>query len=117
MTTEVSKVLPWVRGGALILAAVLITARVASNGFDVFILISAVLLVALGLALRHVERHTHRPLKNYLRWLLGAVALGLVLVVLPLSLGADVLVGLILWLGLSAGGLIWVRFYERTEPR
>jgi type III secretory pathway component EscU len=112
-----AKMLPWIRGGALILAAVLLTARVASNGFDVFILISAALLVVFGLALRHVERNTERPRKNYLRWLLGAVALGLVLVVLPLSLGADVLVGLILWGGLSAGGLIWVRFYERTEPR
>lgn len=117
MTTEASKILPWVRGGALILAAVLIAARVASNGFDVFILVAAALLVAFGLALRHVERHTDRPLKNYLRWLLAAVTLGLVLVVLPLSLDADVLVGLILWIGLSVGGLIWVRFYERTEPR
>ena len=115
MTTEVSKVLPWIRGGALILAAVLITARVASNGFDLFILISAALLVVFGLALRHVERHTERPRKNYLRWLLAAMVLGLVLVVLPLSLGADVLVGLILWIGLSAAGLVWCVQYERTE--
>jgi len=111
------KVFAWIRGGALILAAVLIAARVGTHGFDLFILVSAALLVVLLLALRHVERHTRRPRKNYLRWLIGAVALGLVLVALPLSLGASVLVGAILWIGLSAAGLIWCVQYERTESR
>jgi O-antigen/teichoic acid export membrane protein len=116
MTSD-PKVFAWVRGGALILAAVLLAARVGSRGFDAFILVSAALLIAFGLALRYVERNTRRPRKNYLRWLLGAVALGLVLVVLPLSLGASLLVGSILWIGLSAAGLVWCVQYERTESR
>lgn len=114
--SENSRILSWIRWGALLLAAVLIAARVASHGFDLFILISAALLVVLGLALQYVETHMVRPRKNYLRWLLGAVTLGLILVVLPLYLGANLLVGAILWLGLSAAGLVWCVNYERTEP-
>jgi O-antigen/teichoic acid export membrane protein len=115
MTSEQWKLLSRVRAGALILAAVLVSARVASHGFDVFILVTTALLVGLGLALRYVELHTRRPLKNYLRWLLAAVALGLVLIALPFALGANLLVGSILWIGLSAAGLVWCIQYERTE--
>ncbi|WP_260581576.1 hypothetical protein [Sphingopyxis sp. PET50] len=114
--TESSRLLLWLRWGALALAAVLIAARVATHGLDRFILVSAALFVLVGLMFQYVERQTRRPLKTHLRWALASFALGLVLVLLPLALGADLLVGAILWAGLSAAGLVWSLHYERTEP-
>jgi hypothetical protein len=116
MTAGDAAVFRKLRLGALILAAVLIAVRVATHGLDLFILVAAALLAVLGVALRHVERYTRRPQKNYLRCLLASVALGLVLVALPIYLDADVLVGLILWAGLSAAVFAWCVNYERTEP-
>jgi len=114
--TQGTKVLFWIRWGALLLGAVLIAARVATHGLDLFLLLSAASLAIVGLALHHVEERTRRPLKTHLRWALASVTLGLVLVVLPFILAADVLIGLILWVGLSAAGLVWAIYYERTEP-
>lgn len=116
MTPGDAAILPKVRLVATILLAIMVAARVVTHGLDLFIVVSAVLLAALGAALHYVERHTVRPRKNYWRWLVGAIALGLVLVLMPLVLGANLLVGLILWLGLSAAGLAWCIVYERTEP-
>ncbi|MDO9367151.1 MAG: hypothetical protein Q7T68_01140 [Sphingopyxis sp.] len=84
-----------------------------------FDLLSAVLIAALilfAIAIPYIEA-TERPLKNYLRTGLAVAIVGLALIGMPLIMGSGFLVGLILWIGLSVGGLIWVRFYERTEPR
>jgi hypothetical protein len=115
--TQQARMLFWIRWGALLLGAVLIAARVASHGLDLFILVSTALLAIVALALQYTERRTQRPLKTYLRWGLASFTLGLVLVVLPLLLAADIRIGLILWLGLAAAGLVWAIHYERSEPR
>ena len=111
-----STILAWIRWGALILGAVLITARVVTHGLDLFILVAAALFVLIGLALQAIETRTKRPVKTHLRWALATLALGLLLVALPFALGANVIVGAILWIGLSAAGLVWALYYERTEP-
>jgi|GEM_PF-3946159 len=116
MTERSAAILPKVRLGALILAAVLIAARVVTHGLDLFILISTALLVLVGLALMLVEERTRRPLRTYLRCALASITLGLLLIVLPLYLQANLLVGLILWVGLSAALAVWCLHYERTEP-
>ncbi len=113
---ENAKPLLWIRLGALILAAVLITVRIVTNGLDLFILVATALLILIGLALQAIERRTRRPLKTHLRWALASVALGLLLVAMPFALSADVIVGAILWIGLSAAGLVWAVYYERSEP-
>ena len=114
--TQDTRVLFWIRWGALLLGAALIAARVASHGLDLFLLVSAASLAIVGLALHYVEERTQRPLTPHMRWALASVSVGLVLVVLPFVLAADVLIGLILWIGLSAAGLVWSIYYERTEP-
>ena len=114
--TERATMLAWIRWGALLLGAVLITARVVTHGLDLFILVTAALFLLAGFALQAIETRTVRPWKTHLRWALAAVALGLLLVVMPFALGANVIVGAILWVGLSAAGLVWALYYERTEP-
>ena len=115
--SERPTVLAWIRWGALILGAVLITARVVTHGLDLFILVAAALFVLIAVALQAVETRTRRPVKTHLRWVLATLTFGLLLVFLPLLLGANVIVGAILWFGLSAAGLVWALYYERTEPR
>jgi uncharacterized membrane protein HdeD (DUF308 family) len=77
---------------------------------------SIVLLVGLVFAIQHIELRTQRPRKTYLRWVLAVAVLGLALVVMPLAIGAGIAIGLILWVGFSATGFVWVWYYERTEP-
>ncbi len=87
------------------------------DGVDMFGAALIAILIALGFAAEFVETRTQRPLKNYLRVALGSLALGLVLLVMPLVMGSGILIGLILWSGVSLAGLIWCVHYERTEPR
>jgi hypothetical protein len=110
------KVLRWIRWGSLLLAAALVATRNGTHGFVQFILMLAASWAIIGFALYYIEKSTKRPVKTYLRWGLASFTLGLLLVVLPFASGADVLTGLILWLGFSAAGLVWTVYYERSEP-
>ena len=114
--TERPTVLAWIRWGALILSMVLITTRVGTHGLDRSILVSAVFFVLFGGAFLVIETRTRRPVQTHLRWGLATVALGILLVALPLLGGMNAIVGAILWIGLSAAGLVWALYYERTEP-
>lgn len=105
-----------IRSAAWIVAAVFLCAQLARHGIDPFVLVSAALLVLIGLGLEYIETRALRPRKTYLRWGLAALVLALVLMALPLYLGANLLVGAILWFGLSAAGLVLCVQYERTEP-
>ena len=74
------------------------------------------LLVVVGFAAQHVETRTERPRKTYLRWALGVAVLGLAFVAMPLAIGAGIVIGLMLWTGFAAAGLVWAVYYERSEP-
>lgn len=71
----------------------------------------------LGLAFEYVEHNTIRPGKSYWRTALGAIFLGLILLLMPLAMGAMMWIGWILWFALTGAALTWVIYYERTEPR
>jgi len=105
------------RNAVWLAAAVLFLLNFVQRGIDLFSIILTAIVVALGFAVEHVETQTRRPLKNYLRVALASFALGLVLVAMPLLMGAGIWIGLILWAGLSGAALFWCVYYERTEPR
>jgi len=117
MTRERAGTLSRIRLAAWTVAAIFLAAQLARYGIDLFVLVSSALIVLIGLTLQHIEERADRPLKSYLRWSLASFALGLVLIALPLYLEANLVVGAILWLGLSFAGLLWCVQYERTEPR
>ncbi|WP_144036797.1 hypothetical protein [Sphingopyxis witflariensis] len=109
--------LGWVRYAAWICVVVAVAAFYSPRrDFDLLSAASIAALILFAIALPHVEK-TPRPLKNYLRAGLGVAALALVLIAMPLLMGAELWLGLILWAGLSTALLAWVYFYERTEPR
>lgn len=95
-------------------AAIFAALHLLHNGIDPFSIGSIIVLILFGFALQYVEK-TRRPLKNYLRVALGAAALALVLIGMPLRMGTQIWIGLILWVGLVGAMLAWVHFYERTE--
>ena len=96
-------------------AAIFAALHLLRNGIDPFSIGSIVALILLGVALQYVES-TRRPRKNYLRAALGAAVLALVLIGMPLRMGTQISIGLILWVGLAGAILAWVHFYERSEP-
>lgn len=85
-------------------------------GFALGLLITAI-LIATGIALWWIETRATRGNRNYLRCALAIFLGAWVLVGLPLRLGINPLVGVLLWAGMAAALLAWVYFYERTEPR
>lgn len=97
-------------------AVVLFLLNFLRLGIDFFSIALAAIVVALGFAIDHVETHSRRPLKNFLRVVLASFALALVLIVMPVMMGAGLWIGLILWTALSAAALVWCVHYERTEP-
>jgi hypothetical protein len=97
-------------------ATVLFLLNFLRQGIDLFSIALTAVIVALGFAVEQVEMQTRRPLRNFLRTLLASFALALVLIVMPVMMGAGLWIGLILWAALSGGGLAWCIFYERTEP-
>lgn len=97
-------------------ATVLFLLNFFRQGVDFFSIALTAIIVALGLAVEHVETQTRRPLKNFLRVALASFALGLVLILMPVMMGAGLWIGLILWTALSGGALVWCIYYERTEP-
>lgn len=103
------------------LVAAVLAVQLIGNRTDAFAIgwaaATAAVLILLGLAVQYVELWTVRPAKSFLRLALASLTSGLLLVAMPLLLGAQFWVGLILWLGLSVAGLIWCLYYERTEPR
>jgi hypothetical protein len=102
------------------LAAAALAVQLIGNRADVFAIgwaaAAAAVLILLGFAVQYVELRTVRPVKSFLRLALASFSTGLLLIAMPLLLGAQFWVGLILWLGLSFAGLIWCLHYERTEP-
>ena len=125
MTTEPGETAkaaaPGWRKGLWLVALVLLGLQLLRDRSDavalVLVLFASIgLFVALAFAAHHVETQTRRPRKSWLRWLLAVAVLALVLVVMPFALGADIVVGLILWVGFAVVGLAWAYFYERTEP-
>ena len=105
------------RNAVWLAAVVLFLLNFLHQGIDVFDIVLTAIVVALGFVVEHVETRTQRPLKNYLRVALASFALGLVLVAMPLLMGAGIWIGLLLWTGLSGALLFWCIHYERTEPR
>lgn len=97
-------------------ATVLFLLNFLRHGIDLFSIALTAILVALGLAVERVEMETQRPLRNFLRVALVSFALGLVLILMPVMMGAGLWIGLILWAALSGGALVWCVHYERTEP-
>jgi hypothetical protein len=109
------RVMRW-RNAVWLAAVVLFLLNFIRHGIDLYSLALTAIAVAIGFAIEHVETQTRRPLKNYLRVALASFALGLVLVAMPLLMGAGIWIGLILWAGLSGAALFWCVYYERTEP-
>lgn len=97
-------------------AAVLFLLNFVRRGTDLYSVALTAIVVALGFGIEYVETQTRRPLKNFLRVALASFAVGLVLVAMPLLMGAGIWIGLILWIGLSGAALFWCIHYERTEP-
>ena len=97
-------------------AAVLFLLKVLRQGVDLFSIALTAIVVALGFAIDHVEQHSRRPLRNFLRVALASFALALVLIVMPVMMGAGLWIGLILWTALSGAALVCCVYYERTEP-
>ncbi|MDK2761137.1 MAG: hypothetical protein KYX64_07235 [Sphingopyxis sp.] len=102
-------------------AAILLAWQIYAGGGEATARIAAALgatalLVALGFAVQYVEQRTERPRRTYLRWAYAAAVLAIVLVAMPLAIGAGFIVGVMLWTGFSAAGLAWAISYERTEP-
>ncbi|WP_447758047.1 hypothetical protein [Sphingopyxis fribergensis] len=97
-------------------ASVLFLLNFLRHGIDLFSIALTAIVVALGFAIEYVEMQTRRPQRNFLRVALASFALALVLIVMPLMMGAGLWIGLILWTALSGGALFWCFYYERTEP-
>ncbi|MBL8651896.1 MAG: hypothetical protein JNL35_16020 [Sphingopyxis sp.] len=107
----------WLWLAVVLLAAVQLWRDPSDWAVRVFAMVASVsLLVLIVLAVQYVETRTQRPRKSYLRWAFAVAVLGLVLVAMPLALGAGISIGLMLWAGFAVVGLVWVYFYERTEP-
>ena len=104
-----------VRYGIWLAAAIWAALHFLRDGLDRWSIGSIAVLILLGFAFQYVEK-TERPVKNYLRAALGAAMLALVLIVMPLLMGAAIWIGLILWTGLAGALLAWAIYYERTEP-
>lgn len=97
-------------------ATVLFLLNFLRHGIDFFSIALTMIVVALGFAVDRVEQNTRRPLRNFLRVALASFALALVLIVMPVMMGAGLWIGLILWTALSGAALVWCVYYERTEP-
>ena len=97
-------------------ATVLFLLNFFRRGIDLFSVALTAIIVALSFAIEQVETRTRRPLRNFLRVALASFALALVLILMPVMMGAGLWIGLILWAALSGGALVWCVYYERTEP-
>lgn len=117
MTGEGSMALTRLRQIASVLAAIFLIVQIVLRGVDLLMLALIAALILMGLALQAIELKTVRPAKNYLRAALASAVLALLFVAMPLMLGANLWIGLILWAGVSVAGFAWAVHYERTEPR
>lgn len=61
-----------------------------------------------------VETRSRRPNRSFYR--LGMASALLAWLVAEFAAGDGWLFGAVLWLGMTALGLIWTAYYERTEP-
>ncbi|MBL0914074.1 MAG: hypothetical protein IBJ13_00705 [Sphingopyxis sp.] len=97
-------------------AATLFLLNFLRRGIDAFDIVLTAIVVAFGFAIEHVETRTQRPRKTFLRGALFSLALAIVFVGMPLTMGASLWLGLILWIAMSGAAIFWCFYYERTEP-
>jgi hypothetical protein len=72
-------------------------------------------LVVVGLAMWPALK-LNRPRLTYYLLAVLSCAIGCLFVVFPALSGAGSLIGIIAWAGVTALGLVWCIYYERTEP-
>ena len=85
------------------------------GGLNLFTIASVIAMIGLGLALYWVETRTMRPRRTYYLFALGSVLLFFPLVAVAPP-GASMLLGALVWAGISVLVGIWVVYYERIEP-
>lgn len=116
MTGAGSMMLTRVRWAVSALAGILLVIQVVLQGVHPLLFGMIAVLILIGFAAQAIETRTIRPTRNYLRAALASAVLALLFIAMPLMLGANLWIGLILWGGVTAAGFAWAIHYERTEP-
>ena len=86
------------------------------DGVSVWSGISVGILALMLLGL-HLVTRLQKPLGTYLLLGIASAMAGLLLIVTPVMAGSSPLFGAITWAVVTLLGVIWVVYYERTEPR